>query len=218
MSWLLRIEMDAEDVGRLRILDSYDWHQRLWDCFPGLPEEQRSFLTRIDFLEGAVRAWVLSSHKPVRPEWFPDDANAFALREIASSFLSHLHYAFDLRVNPTKALVQRNLDGSPKLKANGKRTSGKRVPLVDPVGLRAWIDRKGMECGFRISEAKPLEIGPVVGYHFHKKDHTGVHGGVQFRGILEVTDSDLFAQAHANGIGTAKAFGFGLLLLSPVQL
>jgi CRISPR system Cascade subunit CasE len=216
MSWLLRIEMDAEDAGRLRILDSYDWHQRLWECFPGLPEEQRSFLTRVDLLEGAVRAWLLSERKPSRPAWCPEAA--FALREIASGFLTHRHYAFDLRVNPTKALVQRNQDGTPKLKANGKRTSGKRVPLVDPKELRAWIDRKGIECGFRIAKAKPLEIGPVVGYHFRKKDHTGVHGGVQFRGILEATDSAQFAQSYAKGIGTAKAFGFGLLLLSPVQL
>ena len=71
MSWLLRIEMAAEDVGRLRILDSYDWHQRLWECFPGLPEEQRSFLTRIDFLEGAVQAWLLSERKPAKPGWCP---------------------------------------------------------------------------------------------------------------------------------------------------
>jgi len=216
MSWLLRIDMDAEDVGRQRILDSYDWHQRLWECFPGLPEESRSFLTRIDLLEGAVRAWLLSEEKPSKPLWCPDDA--FALREIAPGFLSHRHYAFDLRVNPTKALVQRNPDGTPMLKSNGKRASGKRVPLVDPVDLLAWIERKGAESGFRISEAKPLEIGPTVGYHFRKKEHAGVHGGVQFRGILEVTDSVKFSQAHSKGIGSAKAFGFGLLLLSPVQL
>lgn len=216
MSWLLRIDLDAEVAGRLQILDSYDWHQRLWECFPGVPEEQRSFLTRVDFLEGTVRAWLLSERMPSKPAWCHEDT--FALREIAPGFLSHRHYAFDLRVNPTKALVQRNLDGTPKLKANGKRTSGKRVPLVDPLDLRTWIDRKGIECGFRISGAKPLEIGPIVGYHFRKKDLVGVHGGVQFRGILDVTDSVQFAQAHAIGIGTAKAFGFGLLLLSPVQL
>jgi len=216
MSWLLRIEMAAEDVGRLRILDSYDWHQRLWECFPGLPEEQRSFLTRIDFLEGAVQAWLLSERKPAKPGWCPEDD--FAMREISPGFLSHRHYAFDLRVNPTTALVQRNPDGTPKLKANGKRTSGKRVPLVDPVDLRAWIDRKGVECGFRIAAARPLEIGPTVGHHFRKKAHAGVHGGVQFRGILEVTEPVEFSRAHSKGIGTAKAFGFGLLLLSPVQL
>lgn len=216
MSWLLRIDMDAEDVGRQRILDSYDWHQRLWECFPGLSEASRSFLTRIDLLEGVVRAWLLSAQKPSKPLWCHEEA--FALREIAPGFLSHLHYAFDLRVNPTKALVQRNTDGTPKLKSNGKRASGKRVPLVDPVDLRAWIERKGSESGFRIADAKLLEIGPSVGYHFRKKEHAGVHGGVQFRGILEVTDPVAFSRAHAKGIGSAKAFGFGLLLLSPVQL
>ena len=58
----------------------------------------------------------------------------------------------------------------------------------------------------------------MVEHHFHKKENRGYHGGVQFRGVLEVTDPVKFAQAHSKGIGSAKAFGFGLLLLAPVQL
>lgn len=216
MSWLIRIELDAEAAQQAGLLDSYDWHQRLWECFPDSPAQERDFLTRIDLLEGAVRAWMLVEREPICPSWcLPDD---FKVRKVASSFLSHSHYAFDLRVNPTKSLVQREVDGTPKRKANGKRASGKRVPLVAKEELRAWIDRKASESGFRISEVKPLEIGPTVDFWFRKKGKSGVHGGVQFRGILEVTDPDKFAAAWKSGIGSAKAFGFGLLLLHPVRL
>lgn len=216
MSWLVRIGLDAEVAQRAGLLDSYDWHQRLWECFPDSPTQERDFLTRIDLQEGAVRAMMLAEREPTCPAWCPSDN--FRVRKVASSFLSHSHYAFDLRVNPTKSLVQREADGSPKRKANGKRASGKRVPLVAKDELRAWIDRKSSESGFRISEAKPLEIGPAVDFWFRKKGMSGVHGGVQFRGILEVTDYAQFAKAWKSGIGSAKAFGFGLLLLHPVQL
>lgn len=216
MNWLVRIELDAEAAQRAGLLDSYDWHQRLWECFPDAPTKERDFLTRIDLLEGTVCAWMLAEREPICPAWCPSEN--FQARKVASSFLSHSHYAFDLRVNPTKSLVQREVDGTPKRKASGKRASGKRVSLVAKEELRAWIDRKASEFGFRISEAKPLEIGPTVDFWFHKNGKPGVHGGVQYRGILEVTDPVQFATAWKSGIGSAKAFGFGLLLLHPVQL
>ena len=36
-------------------------------------------------------------------------------------------------------------------------------------------------------------------------------GSVVFDGRLEVTDADSFREVLANGIGSGKAFGFGLL-------
>jgi len=213
VTWLARIELGTDDLERLRIADSYAWHQRLWDCFPGIPEHARDFLSRVDVLDGAIRAWLLSDREPICPEWCPGDA--FGVRRIAPSFLDHRRYAFDIRVNPTKALVQRETDSTPHRRPNGKRASGKRIPLVDPKDLRAWIERKGDQGGFCISDIKPLEISPMVEVHFRRKGSSGYHGGVQFRGVLEVTDPAQFTETYYRGIGSAKAFGFGLLLLSP---
>jgi CRISPR system Cascade subunit CasE len=39
----------------------------------------------------------------------------------------------------------------------------------------------------------------------------------QFDGILQVVDVDKMHAAIANGIGSAKGFGFGLLSLAPVR-
>jgi CRISPR system Cascade subunit CasE len=58
----------------------------------------------------------------------------------------------------------------------------------------------------------------MVESHFRKKNQAGYHGGVQFRGILEVTDQDHFTETYYYGIGSAKAFGFGLLLLAPIEI
>lgn len=228
MSWLARLEVEAETARAAGISDSYTWHKRLWECFTDTPEAKRDFLTRIDQLEGAFRLWILAGRKPGRPPWC--SPHGFALKEIAASFLSHRYYAFDLQANPVKTMVQRGPNGETLLRANGKRKSGKRVPLVKPDELRAWLIHKGkVRCrdqdtgldvpgGFRIVEEKPLEISPMMENHFRKKGQSGYHGGVQFRGILEVTDPERFIETYNAGIGSAKGFGFGLLLLAPINL
>jgi CRISPR system Cascade subunit CasE len=228
MSWLARLEVDAETARAEAITDSYSWHKRLWECYPDMPDAERDFLTRVDQLEGAFRLWILARRKPVRPPWCPPDG--FSLREIAASFLSHRHYAFDLRANPVKTIAQRGPNGEALLRISGKQKNGKRIPLVKPEELRAWLVRKGeVRCrdkdtgfdvpgGFRIVEEKPLEISPMVENYFRMKKHSAYHGGVQFRGILEVTDTERFAETYHSGIGSAKSFGFGLLLLAPINL
>lgn len=228
MSWLARLEVSAESVRTEGISDDiYSWHKGLWECFPGEPEVKRDFLTRIEPLEGAFRLWVLTKRKPERPQWCPPEG--FALNEIADSFLSYRYYAFDLRANPVKKIVQRGSNGEALYHANGKRKTGKRVPLVNQDELRAWLIRKGeIRCrdritgadipgGFRILKDKPLEISPMVENYFRKEGKTGYHGGVQFRGVLEVTDTANFSETYYAGIGSAKGFGFGLLLLAPIE-
>jgi len=252
MSWLARLEVDAQTIYSERIsADIYTWHKMLWQCYPNAPTKTRvdiGFLTRIDQLEGAYRFWIVAKQKPMRPQWCPPEG--FAVKEISPSFLSNRYYAFDLRANPVKTVVkrgtngetlyQRDANGEILLRSDGKakRKHGKRVPMVKPEELRAWLDRKGkVRCldkdtgqdipgGFRIIETKesPLEIRPMVESHFRKKDkknnkeYAAYHGGVQFRGILEVTDQESFLETYHEGVGSAKSFGFGLLLLAPVKL
>lgn len=244
MNWLARLEVDAESIYSGGIsADIYTWHKKLWECYPNVPDAERDFLTRIDQLEGAYRLWFLAKRKPVRPAWCLSEG--FAVKEISLSFLSHRYYAFDLRANPVKTLVQRGPNGETLYQrgSNGeilhradgkpKRKHGKRVPIVKPEELRAWLMQKGnvrsVVCrkgeakievpgGFRIVEDKPLEISPMMESHFRKKGQTAYHGGVQFRGTLEVTEPERFIETYQAGIGSAKGFGFGLLLLAPVKL
>lgn len=229
MNWLARFEVNAKIARTNGIWDNYLWHKRLWeDCFPNAPSAKRDFLTRVDQLEGAFRIWILAQRKPLRPQWCPPES--FALKEIAVSFLSHRYYAFDLRANPVKTIVRRGPRGETLLRPNGKRKNGKRIPLVKHDEVRAWLERKGkVRCrdqetgldvagGFRIVDEKPLEVSPMVKNHFRKKAQSSYHGGVQFRGTLEVTDAERFIETYRSGIGSAKSFGFGLLLLAPVNL
>jgi len=227
MKYLTHLGINANVVRLEGIRDSYGWHKRLWECFPDTPDVYRDFLTRIDQLEGAFCIWILSKRKPVRPQWCSVDD--FSIEEIVPSFLSHRYYAFDLRANAVKTIVQRGPNGETLLKPNGKRRCGKRVPLVKQEELRAWLIQKGkVRCrdqstglevpgGFRIVEDKPLEISPMVESYFRKEGQSGYHGGVQFCGTLEVTDKEKFIETYQSGIGSAKGFGFGLLLLEIID-
>ncbi len=183
MTWLARMEIDAETAFDGGLPDSYGWHQRLWQCFPGQPDRKRGFLTRVDTMDGAFRLWLLSPRRPSCPDWCPP--GCFAVKEIAESFLSHPYYAFDLLANAVKCLVQRNERGE-------RKRHGKRVPLIRPHELREWIERKAQQGGFRIIDDRPLEIGPMVKSHFRKNEQAACHGGVEFRGVLEVIDHTRF--------------------------
>lgn len=227
MSWLCRLSVGSEIIQTEKIWDNYAWHQRIWlDCFPHEPDAKRDFLTRIDSLEHCCRVWILAKRAPGRPKWCPQDS--FELKEISPSFLSHRYYAFDLKANPVRTKVQRGPDGETLYKANGKRKSGKRVPLIKKDELREWLlskgknrrDDKGLQLdgGFHILEDRSLEISPMQANYFRKHEHRAYHGGVQFRGSLEITDREAFIQTYQYGIGSAKSFGFGLMLLAPIKL
>lgn len=227
MTWLARMEVDARGARNHGMIDTYAWHKKIWDCYPDAPSSKRDFLTRIDSLESMFLIWMLAPRKPTRPEWCPPEG--FGVKEIASTFLSRRFYAFDLKANPVKTIVQRGANGETLLGPNGKRMHGKRVPITKPDELRDWLNRKGeTRCldkngvkipgGFRVLEDKPFEISPLTENHFRKKGVSGYHGGVQFRGVLEVTDQGNFIKTYLSGIGSAKGFGFGLMLLAPVKL
>jgi CRISPR system Cascade subunit CasE len=229
MNWLARLDVDEETAYAHRVFDNYAWHKQIWEhCFERAPEAKRDFLTRIDYRERKFRIWILAKRKPIRPSWCP--SSGFAVKEISPSFLSHRFYAFDLRANPTKCVDQTGADGKIILRNNGKRTKGKRVPIVKPEELRAWLFRKAQaRChdekigvdiagGFRIVDERPLEISRMAENHFRRKNDFAYHGGVEFRGVLEVTDRERFIETYQSGIGSAKGFGFGLLLLAPINL
>lgn len=221
MMWLARMHVQAQAARSAKISDGYAWHKRIWDCFPEAPNAKRNFLSRVDQLEGVFRIWLLAHGQPARPAWCM--ADDFELKQISPTFFSHRYYAFDLRANPTKKIVVRDAQ-------DNRHRQGKRISLIKPDELRDWLVRKGeARCldpgtkqstpgGFRIREDRPLEISPAQEHVFRKKEQAACHGGVQFRGILEVTHKEYFIETYQKGLGSAKGFGFGLFLLAPVSL
>ncbi len=221
MSYLTRVFLDYETVAMRRIHDAYDWHQRVWEAFPHLDRQRndhrpdgvhRFFLTRLDedHRRGGFRLYILSATSPRSPAWCPDNDGNWLSKPIAPAFLDHARYRFSLRANPTKKVNPKGPDGL-------RHGQGKRVPLREIKDLFGWVERKAAAAGFEVEDGT-LHIAPCGLQHFsmEKERRLGTLGGVDFHGRLRVLDGDVFKRAFASGVGSAKAFGFGLLLLEPL--
>ncbi len=193
--------------------DSYAWHKRVWEAFPGKPEADRDFLTRLDDTGGGFRLLILSTDPPTRPDWCP--APAWESKTIDAAFYDHPAYRFSLLANPTVKRVVRD-------DAGNRRKNGRREPIVKREELIDWIVRKGEAHGFHIDTAT-LKTVPRPRQPFTKREkqdetrHHGTHTATEFVGTLRVTDAAAFHLAATRGIGTAKAFGFGMLCLAPMS-
>ena len=215
MTWLTQITLDHATVARRHLRDNYDWHQAAWQCFPGRPDDVRDFLTRLDKSPQGFRLLIVSPRLPARPEWCPP--SAWQSREISPDYFERSRYAFQLRANPTKKVI--NPDKPKALGADGRinrNKNARRIPLRQPADLAAWLERKAAAGGFAV-EADSLRIVPEGQDHFDHGLHRGAHASVEFRGTLRVTDPAKFHQVFTAGLGSAKAFGFGLLVIAPLN-
>jgi CRISPR system Cascade subunit CasE len=202
MSYLTQGFLDYETAARLGLRDVYDWHQLVWRAFPGQDGQQRDFLTRLDRheRERRLRLLIVSPRLPTRPTDWSVVEEDWQTREITASFLAHRHYRFQLRANPTKR----------------ENATKKRLPLRSAEEQLVWLARKAEQSGFAVVENE-LHVVPEgrEWFQVEKRGHSGFHHAVNFEGILAVRDRTLFEVAFVRGIGSAKAFGFGLLALVP---
>lgn len=211
--YLTEITLQDEAAARLFPSNPYNWHRTVWKFFPN--RQQRDFLYRVDYNSRGLRLMILSAERPLSP--FSENCAVFKCREIPESFFSHTFYRFQIRVNPTKRIM---VDARTGQRVEG----GMRVPVTGDRELIAWLSRKGQTAGFSLpSLAAPddsrfyLSVLPEPRLQFKKKENARAHhASVQFTGILRVEDEGMFRRAFAKGIGSAKSFGFGLLMLQPL--
>jgi len=207
MIYLTQAHLNFATALRRRLRDGYDWHQAVWQVFPGRDGQQRDFLTRLDTRDDGFRLLIVSPVQPTRPSWWPGGPEAWQTKPVPESFFSRGRYAFQLRANPTKKVAVKNPDGTMK-------KHGRREPLRTPDELLAWLQRKAAQGGFAVERSEVHREGREA---FIKNGRAGTHSTVDFRGVLVVKDPAAFQQTFRTGIGSAKAFGFGLLVIAPLQ-
>ena len=202
MMYLTRILVDKKTAISHRLADSYAWHRAIWQVFPNREDSQRDFLIRVENKGRFYEVLLLSPERPTRPGW-----GRWETRRIPERFLEFDRYRFGLRANPTVKRVVRNPSG--ERKRNGRRTA-----IYNTEELEQWLRRKAKPAGFEIER---FEMDPPLSQWFRRKGKMGRHIGVDFRGILRVIDRPAFRLAFAKGVGPAKAFGFGMLMLEPIR-
>lgn len=209
MNYVARITLDHDLARRQRLFSIYAWHKEVWKLFPCMPDDERDFLFRLDASEDEFCLTVTSKYEPKRPPWCPGEC--WLCRPLGSEYLEYKKYLFKLSINPTRT-TRKNPDGTKREKKYGRHEAILKIPE-----LREWFNRKAERCGFRILENPPLNISPPTFHGLEAKDHNGTIVGVDFKGALEVTDRKSFKEAFEKGIGRARSFGFGLLVLRPIE-
>ncbi|XSG84496.1 MAG: type I-E CRISPR-associated protein Cas6/Cse3/CasE [Methylohalobius sp. ZOD2] len=223
--YLTRITLlDRPDLNRLRELtgNAYREHQMLWRLFEDDPDATRDFLYRREIQQGRPRYFLLSRRPPVNHLgwWHIDRPKPFKPKLRQGQRLG-----FTLRVNP---IVSRR-DENGKLKRHDVvmdlkiRRGWQEQPKSNRQPLPALIQEAGIDWLTHRTERHGFDFDPdqiqVDAYHQHRfrKNGSGkaIHlSTLDFAGIVTVTDPAKFIEETlCKGIGPAKAFGCGLMLV-----
>jgi len=209
MSFLTQLIIDKYDVARMGLTGLYEWHKLSWSLFPEKnANDKRDFITRLDMSANECEFIVLSECKSVKPDWCA--LENWKIKEVEEKFFQQQQYLFKANVNPVIALCKRDPKGNPK-----KR--GSYYAILKKEELQEWLMEKGEKNGFRILDEPELEIAAPIFNKLYKKKNEGVIVGVEFKGALQVIDQNKFIRIAKEGIGRARGFGFGMLVIKPIQ-
>ena len=188
----------------------YEFHRHLWRLFPGEAKETRSndgevrqsFLFRIEDNQTGRPARLLVQSR--RPPEATSGLIVIGTREFQPQPVAGQRLAFLLTANPVKTITDSQRDAKP-----GKTSEKCRVPLIHEADQRAWLTRKLANAG-EIVAASVLSHAPM---YFRKDNRGGKLATATFDGVLRVSDSTRLTELLENGVGPAKGFGCGLLLV-----
>lgn len=226
-SLIIPVEGREREAIQQRLNGAYADHQWLWQLFPAAAGTARDFVFRRHEADGLPRFYVVSQRRP--------EANHHAWqvqsRDYAPEIATGTCLNFELRANPT---VRHGRDGKSKrhdvvmeakkqllvtrgLSQWADWNDGTKPALYGIVqqSCSAWLTRRGESMGFAI------DTDSLVAQAYEQHDDRTYRKlqftTVDFSGRLTVTDTRAFTGALMQGIGHAKAFGCGLLLVRSVR-
>ncbi len=196
--YLSQFRIGRKEQLKYRLANVYELHKLLWQCFPGRAEAKRDFLFRSDNDGSDLKLLMLSAESPKQCLWAEWDG----VKEFEPDFPDGALYWFRLRANPTV-----------RISANRKLRA-----LTSREDLDAWLTRKGERCGFALRSEAEYSACRLERF-FRSSDAPPVQLNiVEIGGVLAVTDSTAFGEVFRRGIGRARAFGCGMLLLKRIEM
>lgn len=191
-------KIGIKDCKTLRIEDTYSIHRIVYSLFPKLPGENRDFLfADKGFEKGVRKILILSKRMPEKNKF-----GHMETKEIPESFLESEYYGFEITLNPVKR--------------NGRTET--TTPIKGEENLLKWFIEKSPSWGFE-TDQNSLCVEKVFVKEFRKgfSEEKYTLSSATFKGKLKVINKGLFKKSFKEGIGKAKAFGFGLLQIIPLK-
>lgn len=194
------------------------------------PRNAFNLLHRVDFdsRNGCAVLFVQSS---IEPDWSflrEDYAQEIHCKTVHEQYLkieNGMRLLFRLQANPTKRIGKSDTLAAERFKPSAAGNIRRRVELRTDEEKINWLKRKGEEAGFQLTNVRIKESVENVSVHFSSKQfgRRGLDGKKMtfgtalFEGMLLVTEAAKFRGALQTGIGTGKAYGFGLMSVAPVK-
>ncbi len=221
------LNREAAVSGRFRdlVTGPYQVHEMIWDLFADHPERRRDFLYRTELTGKEPVVYMLSSREPVYDGniWSVDSKPFHPV--LRAGDLLH----FRIRVNPV--VTKTEPDSKRKrirhrhdvIMDAKRRLREANVPfsmsdLVQQESVR-WLSLRGDNGGYRLCEDRVIAGGyrKMQFSHGRKKNSISI-SVVDCDGVLQVTDPDLFLRMLYTGLGPAKGFGCGLMMIKRAVL
>lgn len=199
--YLSKIHLDiAKDKARKCLHDCQNMHRSVQSLFHSSRKDS-GVLYRLN--EQNLDVYILSNIKPDEQE-MPAEMSFCGTRDLTlmeQSFEIGQYYRFDLLASPCK---KQGKEGQKNSQRRFLRTSEERAE---------WLKRKGQQYGFELLRIQEEQQVTICGSH--DAEHGGKMNGqaVQFQGVLQIRDEELFKNAWVNGIGPGKSYGQGMLML-----
>ncbi len=222
MGYLSRIRLkpglDLAQLAKVLPSDAYAEHRLIWQWF-GEGADTRDFLFRREQQGHWPFFYVLSRREPI------DKKNLWDIetRPFAPKLTFGERLAFVLRANPVRV---RKISDDPIIKTRhrddvvadlkkrryaDRRQRPPMAEIVQEAG-EPWLAERGAKFGFEVESVH------ADGYRQQRlyKPSAGkpiILSTVEFTGTLRILDAGQFVERLFRGIGPAKAFGCGLLLV-----
>ncbi len=193
--------------------EAYRDHAVVWKLFPG-DDVPRDFVFRS--LEEPGTYFVVSARTPQPPAGLFDVQTKPYLPQLTEGEWLQ----FDLRANPTVS-IRAEGDGAGKTRSrrhdvlmHAKRSvaPGDDVAVAMEAAGREWIVSRAPAWGVEIAEENLQQNG----YCQHRLRHKGRRiefSSLEYRGLARVKDAALLRIALLEGVGHARGFGCGLMLV-----
>jgi CRISPR system Cascade subunit CasE len=203
------------DYASIACNNTYKEHQVLWELFNNNPDAERDFIYRYEPVRNTPAYYIVSKRKPI------DSSGLWNIqvKDYSPVIKEGQCFSFILRVNPVKTKEGKRHDivMHEKHKMDYKNLNKKerlsQQALVEKVGYE-WLASRALQSGFSINDT-------AVGIDAYQPHTSGRKKGkkeirystMDFQGTLEVVNVEAFEKTLMEGIGKAKAFGCGLLLI-----
>ncbi len=219
--YLSKIQLPPDAPASPRLWDmvqsGYDVHRLVWSWFADGPDRRRDFLYRHEGAGASSRFLTLSERRPVDPSglW------SIEAKEFAPVLTAGDRLGFLVRVNPTvRRASGPGQGGRHDVVMDAKtraRAAGHEPPpdatLVQEEGLR-WLAGRAAAAGFSLEEGG-ARVDSYTQTSFRRPGGAGEASVsvMDIQGVLTVADPTVFLETVRKGLGPAKGFGCGLMLL-----